>query len=315
MRLEQLEYLVTISKSRSLSEASKRLYVTQQSLGKSLSNLEQEIGTTLIIRGHNGCYLTKDGLEVLESAKEILRQVGDLKRRYHTCPDLAEGLVVLCCPSVHATVLNTIIEQFAQEMPRVNVTAIAKDSYLVPDAHKKISDCSAETVISIVNVPDEHEALIEKIKDTKLQFHPLLDDRWVACMSKSNPLAKKAKLSLRELLKEPLIIEYPDYPEVGIDRTTLEYYSNYGTAQVKKAVDNEKLLCSSIERNEYIGFASSYYTERTKSLADYPDIVVRDFNPAITSKIGYLVNESDMDNPTVQSFLSCLEGYVGVSRR
>ncbi len=311
MRLEQLEYLVAISKSRSLSEASKKLYVTQQSLGKSLANLEQEIGTTLVIRGHNGCYLTKDGMEVLESAKEILRQVGDLKRRYHVCPDIAEGLVVLCCPSVHEIVISAAIERFAQKMPRVNVTALAKDSYLVPDAHRRIAECTSEVIISIANVPDEHKALKDKINDTGLRFNPLLDDRWVVCISKNNPLAKKAKLSLRELLKEPLIIDYPDYPEVGIDRTTMEYYSKYGTAQVKKAVDNKRLLLSSIERNEYIGFDSGFYTEYSNHIKDYPGIVVRDFNPSITSKIGYLLDEKSAGDQAVQTFLSCLEEYLG----
>ena len=314
MRLEQLEYLVAISKSRSLSEASKRLYVTQQSLGKALSNLEQEIGTTLIIRGHNGCYLTKDGQEVLADAKSILETISNLKTRYRVCPDDTGDVVLLSCPSVHETVLQDIIAQFTQRMPRVNVTALAKDSYLVPDAHRRFIECSPEKVVSIINIPDKHEALIEKVKANNLQFHPLTTDQWVACISKENPLARKSKLSLKELLREPLIIEYPDYPEVGIDRTTLDYYSKYGTPQVKKAVDSEKLLYSSIQRNEYIAFASNFYIERSALTEKYPGITVRNFTPSISSEIGYLIADTDACDPIVQTLVSCLEESIGGAR-
>ena len=61
MRLEQLEYLVTISKCSSLSEASDRLFITQQSLGKAIKDLEDELGVRLLVRSNKGCTLTSEG--------------------------------------------------------------------------------------------------------------------------------------------------------------------------------------------------------------------------------------------------------------
>lgn len=221
MRLEQLEYLVAISKCKSLSEASKRLFITQQSLGKSITNLEKELGVTLLTRASRGCYLTKEGLETLEAAKNILQQVDQLKGRFSVCPEITGDITVLCCPAVHETVLSGAIDELSRRAPHTNVMALAKDSFLIPDMHRRLSECSEGAVVSVLNVPDDNVLLKSKISDD-LEFLPLVDDYWVTCMSKNHPLAMKTNLTLKSLFNEPLIIEYPDYPEAGIDRITLD---------------------------------------------------------------------------------------------
>ena len=75
MRIEQLEYLLMISKCASLTEASERLFITQQSLGKAIRDLENELGVQLLVRNNRGCTLTKEGYEALQQAKEILDKI------------------------------------------------------------------------------------------------------------------------------------------------------------------------------------------------------------------------------------------------
>ena len=47
-----------IAKCSSLTEASERLFITQQSLGKAMKDLETELGTKLLLRTNRGCVLT-----------------------------------------------------------------------------------------------------------------------------------------------------------------------------------------------------------------------------------------------------------------
>lgn len=304
MRLEQLEYLVVISKCRSLSEASKRLFITQQSLGKSIANLEKELGVTLLTRASRGCYLTKEGLEVLDAAKGILHQIDELKSRYNTCNSVAGDLIVLCCPAVHETVLPATIESLSRKMPQMKVTALAKDSFLIPDLHRRLSNCGNETVMSVLNIPDCNTELKNKI-DANQEFQPLADDYWVACMSKSHPLATKTNITLKELFKEPLVIEYPDYPEIGIDRVTLSHFEKFGNPNIKKIVDSESLCYLAIENNNYIGFASNFFARNSKN--PYSNVAFKEFTPTIYSQIGCLYNKSDTNNEKVQLFLRCLK--------
>lgn len=313
MRLEQFEYLVAISKSHSLNEASKRLFVSQQSLGKAISNLEKELGVALIERGYNGCYLTKDGLEVLTVAQEIIERTEFLKDKYRSRSNETGRLVVLCCPSVHRTMLPAIIERFSQRMPFVEVVMVAKDSYLIPRAHVELIGQGDDAVMSVVNVPTINEQLDNMIKEADLAFAPLLNDHWVSCINRHHPLAHKANLTLRELLKEQLVIEYPGYPQPGVDQITLDYCSSHGVPSVKKIVDDEKLFYAAIDKNEFIGFASAYYVEHEKNLSQYRNIVIRNFTPAIHSRIGYLARVADLADARIQAFSACLEEGIDES--
>ena len=61
MRLEQLLYLIEISRQSSLNTASERLHLTQQALSLSIKNLENEMGVPLLKRTHQGICLPQAG--------------------------------------------------------------------------------------------------------------------------------------------------------------------------------------------------------------------------------------------------------------
>ncbi len=309
MRLEQLEYLVMVSKCRSLSEASRRLFITQQSLGKQISNLEKELGVTLLTRQSKGCWLTKEGLEVLEMAKEILGKVDQLKSRYSVCPEITGDLTVLSCPAVHETVLPAAIETLSHRAPQTNITVLAKDSFLIPDLHRRLASCEDGAVVSVLNIPDDNVMLKSKIGDD-LEFLPLTDDYWVACINKNHPLASKTNLTLKAIFNEPLVIEYPDYPEAGIDRITLDYYREFGNPQIKKIVDSENLFYSAIQNNNYIGFASRFFVARNENL--YSNVVFKEFSPTINSQIGCLFSKRDRDSEPVRMFVKYLKEQLDI---
>ena len=52
MTLQQLKYVTTIANIGSISEAAKRLFVSQPSLTKAIKELEKEMGITKIGRAH-----------------------------------------------------------------------------------------------------------------------------------------------------------------------------------------------------------------------------------------------------------------------
>ena len=50
MTLAQLRYVITVSQVGTLSEAAKRLYISQPSLTNAIKELEKELGITIFIR-------------------------------------------------------------------------------------------------------------------------------------------------------------------------------------------------------------------------------------------------------------------------
>ena len=54
MTLVQLRYVITVSQVGTLSEAAKRLYISQPSLTNAIKELEKELGITIFIRTNKG---------------------------------------------------------------------------------------------------------------------------------------------------------------------------------------------------------------------------------------------------------------------
>ena len=64
MTLNQLKYVIALSKENSINEAAKKLFVSQPSLTASLKSLEQEIGFDIFLRNKSGISLTVKGTEL-----------------------------------------------------------------------------------------------------------------------------------------------------------------------------------------------------------------------------------------------------------
>ena len=50
MKIQTLEYLITLAESHSINEAAQKLYISQPSLTKALQLFEKEIGVQLFLR-------------------------------------------------------------------------------------------------------------------------------------------------------------------------------------------------------------------------------------------------------------------------
>lgn len=71
MTFQQLQYLLEVSRTGSISGAAKNLFLAQSSVSASISNLEEELGFPLFIRSKKGVIPTVQGAEVIEQAARI----------------------------------------------------------------------------------------------------------------------------------------------------------------------------------------------------------------------------------------------------
>ena len=72
MDLKQLLYFVTISDEGNISNAAKKLYLTQPPLSYQMKLLEDELNCTLFERGTRNIKLTDEGQLLYQRAKDIL---------------------------------------------------------------------------------------------------------------------------------------------------------------------------------------------------------------------------------------------------
>lgn len=86
MELEQLRVFAEVAKTRNISRAAQRLYVSHSTVSRSLAALEEELGLRLVERGNSVAGLTEAGERLLPRAQEILALAEDIE---HEMRDIA----------------------------------------------------------------------------------------------------------------------------------------------------------------------------------------------------------------------------------
>lgn len=78
MTFQQLQYLLEVSNSGSVTKAAKKLFVSYSSISISISNLEKELGYPLFTRTQKGLVPTPQGEKVLVYANQICQAYSQL---------------------------------------------------------------------------------------------------------------------------------------------------------------------------------------------------------------------------------------------
>ena len=82
MTIQQLKYILTAAEKGSITEAARALYISQPSLSSAIREVEKEAGLSIFNRCRTGIAPTKEGLEFLGYARQVLQQMELLESRY-----------------------------------------------------------------------------------------------------------------------------------------------------------------------------------------------------------------------------------------
>ena len=121
MELKQLEYIVAIAETGSITRAAEQLYMTQPSLSLALSRLEKSLGMKLFTREKNQLILTNAGQLYVATAKEMLemrdRLYKQMKELAQSSKTLRVGISSLTCSQMFGIVYS----QFKERYPNINI--------------------------------------------------------------------------------------------------------------------------------------------------------------------------------------------------
>lgn len=82
MNILHMKYAVEVSKAGSLSKASENLLIAVPNISRSIKELEADLGITIFDRTAKGMYLTPDGAEFINFAKDILTHIDQVEKYY-----------------------------------------------------------------------------------------------------------------------------------------------------------------------------------------------------------------------------------------
>ena len=200
MTLNQLKYVIEISKQNSINEAAKSLFISQPSLTAALKSLEQEVGFDIFIRTNSGITLTVKGEEFLGYAKSVVEQYDILDAKYISKSNVKRTFQVSMQHYTFAlNAFISVVKRYGMDEYEFEVHETR--TYDVIDNVK-----SQKSEIGVLYMNDYNRTVLEKIlRDAGLKFTPLFDCSIYAYMSKSNPLAKKKQVTMKDLDEYPCL--------------------------------------------------------------------------------------------------------------
>ena len=160
MELRQLEHVLAVVETGSLTSAAARVGLTQQALSKSLSRLEAAIGGKLFERETRGMALTRLGETVVEHARDVVASAGRLKTAAAAELGLERGRVVIGLSPIAATTrIGQQIARFAQQHPNLRIDVEAGlDTDFVAALHRGQIDFA----LSTRTAAQEESVLVER---------------------------------------------------------------------------------------------------------------------------------------------------------
>jgi len=157
-------FLVTAEEG-SLSAAARALGMTQPTLGRQVTALEQELGVVLFNRVGTGLVLTPGGLELLDQARVMGEAANRMSLSASGQSNNVEGSICISASEVDATFrLPAIIAKLRKMAPGIEVEIVASNA--PSDLGRREADIAIRSFR-----PTQPDLIAKKIKDISAQLY------------------------------------------------------------------------------------------------------------------------------------------------
>lgn len=194
MDIRLLEYFLAVAKSGNITRAAEQLHITQPTISRQLMELEEMVGSPLLIRGKRQVTLTEAGVLFQQRAEEIVSLMEKTLRDIADQDDLLGGTVAIGCVETCASrMLPKVLAGFSAQYPNVKYELYSADD---DDIREKLDRGDLDFGI-----------LVEPIEAAKYDFFRLpYWEIWGILMRRDDPLAQKAAIGRDDLLNIPLCL-------------------------------------------------------------------------------------------------------------
>lgn len=244
MTINQLKYIIAISKVNSINEAAKKLYISQPSLTNALQSLENEVGFDIFIRSKSGISLTVKGAEFLGYAKSVVELYEILDAKYISKSNTKRAFHVSMQHYTFAVnAFIKVIRQYGMDEYEFEIHE-TKTHEVIENVKNQKSE------IGVLYLNDYNKTILNKIfNEAGIKFTPLFDCSIYAYMSKQNPLAEQTEVTMEDLEPYPcLSFAQGDYNSFYFAEEVL---STYEYKRLVRANDRATMLNLMVGINGY----------------------------------------------------------------
>ncbi|MCR5217862.1 LysR family transcriptional regulator [Treponema sp.] len=300
MTLQQLKYAVAVADAKNITEASRKLFISQPSLTAAIHDLEEEMGISIFIRSNKGVLVTNEGDEFLSYARQVLDQASLLEERFKGLPDSNTIFSVSCQHySFAVNAFVDVIREFGGNQYDFTLRETQTHEIIEDVAHLK-------SEVGVIYISSRNKDVINKlIKKNNLVFTPFLTTGLHVFISKKNPLAKKEKIQLSDLSDYPyLTYEQGDYNSFYYAEEPLSEI-DFDCPKSIKVRDRATLFNLLIGLNGYT-FCSGIISQQLNG----KEIIARPLDVKDSMTIGYLIKKNLTPSRYAKSYIESLKKHA-----
>ncbi len=198
MTLQQLKYMITAAEVGSITEAAKVLFISQPSLSGAIKEVEKEAGISIFTRCRAGIALTKEGMEFLGYARQVVQQMELLESKYINDQPAKQRF---CISTQHYTFTANAFVELVQHFGQERFEFILNETQthqIIEDVRNRFSD------IGILYISNYNESVLKKVlEENDLSFHEIFSAFPHVFLRKDHPLAGHKSLKLDDLRLYP----------------------------------------------------------------------------------------------------------------
>lgn len=200
MTLQQLKYVVMVAEKGTITEAAKKLFISQPSLTNAIRELENEMNITIFDRTNKGISVSKDGEVFLGYARQVLEQANLLEEKYLGKSDIKQQF---CISTQHysfaVNAFVDLIKEYGQD--KYDFSLRETQTYEIID---DVARMKSEIGVLYLNDFNEN-VILKELKVNNLKFHELFVAKPHVFISDKHPLAEKESVSFNDLMPYPYL--------------------------------------------------------------------------------------------------------------
>lgn len=292
MDIRRLRYFLAAAEEENLRRAAERLHIVQPALSKQIAQLEVELGCALFTRAKQRIALTASGRLFMADARRIL---GDLEAARERLQQAAAG---------HLGTLNIGFRETAARSPLVS-RSISEFRSGHPNVELRLNQlnspaqCTAlrngELDAGFIYLSPEH--------DHGLEHLPIAADRFLLALHRTNPLARKKQLFLRDLINQPFIWLARSRNAYYSDALLRDCHSHDFSPKVIQEADSDATALNLVA----VGMGISFVVAAVSPL---PDVVLKPVTELDHSLTLALAWNGAMQAPLIANFVETVRQIV-----
>ena len=200
MKLQQLRYVVKVAECGSITEASRRLFVSQPSITASIRDLENEMGVHIFERTNKGVVVSEEGETFLGYARQVLDQADLLEGKYKGASEQVPHFSVSC--QHYSFAVNAFVDVIREfDAARYDFTLREEQT------HEIIEDVAhMKSELGILYLSEHNREVIERmLAANELVFEGLFCATPHVFVCADHPLAGRSSVTLEDLEDYPFL--------------------------------------------------------------------------------------------------------------